>query len=86
MDETLGTYIGKITHFFSKINVAIVLIEEGLLKKGDTIRIKGHTTDFEQKVASMQIDHKEIAEAKPGDDIGMKMDQPVHEHDKVYKV
>ena len=86
MDETLGTYIGKITHFFSKINVAVVLIEEGLLKKGDTIRIKGNTTDFEQKVASMQVQHKEIEEAKPGDDIGMKMDQPVHEHDKVYKV
>jgi translation elongation factor EF-1alpha len=85
-DESLGEPVGKITHFFSKVSVAVVEITKGMLKKGDKIRIKGHTTDFEMEIKSMQIEHKEIPEAKVGDDIGMKVDNPVREHDLVYKI
>ena len=78
--------IGKISHVFKKINVAIIDIADGELNVGDTIHIKGHTTDFEQKIASMQIEHEQIQKAKKGDSIGLKVENPVHEHDEVYLV
>jgi translation elongation factor EF-1alpha len=78
--------IGKITHYFNKINVGIIEITDGELAVGDTIHIKGHTTDFTQTVTSMQIEHEKIDKAKKGDDIGLKVDNSVHEKDEVYKV
>ena len=78
--------IGKITHVFKKINVAVLQLTDGELNTGDTIHIKGHTTDFTQVINSMQIEHDSIQKAKKGDDIGLKVDNPVHEHDEVYKV
>jgi putative protease len=78
--------IGKITHYFGKIDVGIIKIENGELNIGDTIHIKGHTSDFTQQVTSMQIEHDQIQKAKKGDDIGIKVDQKVHEHDEVYLV
>jgi translation elongation factor EF-1alpha len=78
--------IGKITHYFNKINVGIIEIIDGELAVGDTIHVKGHTTDFTQTVTSMQIEHEKIDKAKKGDDIGLKVDNPVHEKDEVYKV
>ena len=79
--------IGEITHYFSKIGVGVIRItsDDGL-KKGDTIHIKGATSDFEQKLESMQINHQEVAEAKKGDSIGLKVKGPVREHDAVFKV
>ena len=78
--------IGKITHYFSNIGVAVVDLLS-TLKKGDKIRIVGgQDTDFEQKVESMQIDHKEVKSAKKGDSVGMKINQRVHEGYKVFKV
>jgi translation elongation factor EF-1alpha len=79
------TEIGKIAHYFSKIGVAVIQLT-GDLKVGDTIHVKGAATDFTQKVDSMQIQHEKIDEAKPGDDIGMKVVANAHEHDKVFKV
>lgn len=81
MDE-----IGKVTHYFNKISVAIIEIMEGSLTAGDTIRIKGATTDFEQEVTSMQIEHREVGEAKQGDAVGIKVSQPVRAQDIVYVV
>ena len=78
--------IGKITHYFGKIDVGIIKIENGELNIGDTIHIKGHTSDFTQQVNSIQIEHEQIQKAKKGDDIGIKVDQKVHEHDEVYLV
>ncbi len=75
--------IGKITHFFPKINVAVIELE-GVLKSGDTIEIEGHGTSFEQKVDSMQINHMNVPSAKKGDAIGMKVAQPVKEGDVVF--
>jgi putative protease len=78
--------IGAVTHFFGHISVAVIKIEHGSLKVGDTIHIKGHATDFSQKIDSMQIEHSNIEEAKPGDAIGLKVVDKVRQHDKVYKV
>ncbi len=78
--------IAKITHCFNNINVAVLQLIDDELNVGDTIHIKGHTTDFTQVINSMQIEHKSIQKAKKGDDIGLKVDNPVHEHDEVYKV
>lgn len=77
--------IGQVTHYFNKINVAVISLTDEL-KIGDTIHILGHTTDFTQKVTSMQIEHKNVDTVKPGDDFAMKVIEPVREHDVVYKV
>lgn len=77
--------IGKIFSYFSKIGVAAIKLTAAL-KKGDTIHIKGATTDFKQKVASMQIENKVVDSAKKGDDIGIKVKDRVRPNDKVYKV
>ena len=76
--------VGKVTHFFSKICVAVVELKRPL-KVGDTIAIKGPTTDIEQKVDSMQIEHESVKEAKAGQSIGMKVADRVRETDLVYK-
>ena len=78
--------IGKITHYFGHLGVAVLKIENGSLMVGDEIQIKGATTDFKQKVDSMQIEHSKVEEAKVGDDIGLKVKEKVREHDDVYKV
>jgi len=81
-----GKLIGKITHYFSNIGVAVIDLTAPL-KEGDTIRVVGgQETDFEQKVSSMQIDHKEVKSAKKGDSVGMKVDEKVHEGYRVFKV
>ena len=76
--------IGQITHFFSKISVAVIELK-ATLNVGDTIVIKGPNTDFEQVVDSMQIEHKNIQRAEKGQSIGLKMNDRVREKDKVYK-
>ncbi len=80
-----GTQIGQITHYFDHVNVAAFTLTEPL-RVGDTIHILGHSTDFQQKVTSLQIEHQSVNEAKPGDDVGMKVVQKVHAHDKVFKL
>jgi putative protease len=76
--------IGRITHFFSKISVAVIELK-ATLKVGDTIAIKGPTTDFEQVVDSMQIEHENVPKADAGQSIGLKVAQRVRETDIVYK-
>lgn len=78
--------VGRVTHYFSHVGVAGVLIEAEGLKVGDIIRIEGHTTDCTQQVSSMQLDHVPIQVAKPGQDIGLKVEEHVREHDVVFKV
>jgi len=75
------TKIGKITHYFDKISVGIIKLEAPL-KKGDTIKIG----EAEQPIESMQVDHKDIDEGKPGDEVGVKVSQKVREGEEVYKV
>lgn len=84
MSEENVQEIGKITHFFSKISVAVIELKASL-KVGDTIIIKGPTTDFEQLVDSMQIEHENVQQAETGQSIGLKVAQRVRETDIVYK-
>jgi len=77
--------IGKISHFFGNISVGIIELTDAL-KAGEKIHIKGSSTDFEQAVDSMQIEHQNVDNAKSGDAIGIKVAQKVKENDQVYKV
>ena len=78
------TKVGSVTHYYDKIGVAVVDILAPL-KVGDKIKVTG-STEFEQEVGSMQVEHEDIKKAKKGDQIGMKVDQPVKDKDEVFKV
>jgi hypothetical protein len=75
--------LGLIDHYFDKISVAAIRVK-GPFKVGDVIHILGHTTNFYQRVDSMQIDHQEVVKVKKGDDVGLKIKDFVRDHDKVY--
>jgi putative protease len=77
--------IGKVTHYFPKIGVAVVKLTDDI-NDGDQIRIAGSHSNFNQLVTSMQIEHKNIISAKKGQEIGMKVVQPVREGDLIYKM
>ena len=77
--------VGEVLHYFGKIGVAALKVKAEI-KVGDTLHIKGHTTDLTQKADSIQIERKEIPSAKAGDDIGIKVTAHVRQDDKVYKV
>lgn len=78
--------IGKVIHYFGKPRVAAIEITDGELHVGDTIHIRGHTSDFTQRVDSMQIEHAPVEYAKAGDNIGVQVVEHAHEHDQVYRV
>ena len=82
MEENL---VGKVTHFFGRPSVGMIELSDSL-KVGDTIHIKGKSSDFTQPVSSMRIEFTDVNEAKAGDLIGTKVDQKVHKDDQVYKV
>ncbi len=78
--------IGRITHYFAKVNVGILEMTKGKLSIGDTIHVKGHSTDFYQNIESMQEDHSPVEVVKPGDLVGIKVDHTVREKDLVFRV
>lgn len=78
--------VGTVIQFFAKPCVAAVEITAGSLSIGDTIKIKGATTDFEQKIESMEIDRKPVPSASVGQAVGIKVKDRVRPHDKVFKV
>jgi translation elongation factor EF-1alpha len=80
-----GKEIGRVTHFFDKIGVCVVELNDNL-KIGDKISVVGATTNFEQEIESMQVDHKEVENAKKGDAIGLRVKEKVRPNDKVYLV
>ena len=77
--------IGTVSDYFAKIGVAGIDLE-GTLRAGDTVHIVGHTTDLEQTVDSIQIEHEQVEEAKAGDAIGVKVGERCRGGDVVYKV
>lgn len=77
--------VGKVAHFYGGIGVAVIELS-GALKVGDEIHVKGATTDFTQKIDSMQVEHKSIEAAKKGDSIGLKVAEKVRQGDVVFKV
>ena len=78
--------VGKIVKFFAKPSVAALEITDGTLSVGDRIRIKGHTTDFEDTITSMQEENKPLEKAVSGQMIGIRVKERAREHDIVYKV
>lgn len=80
-----GKLIGKISHYFSKIGVAVIELLD-TLRVGDTIRIIGGETDFNQVVESMEIERQKIETARAGDSVGLKVSQKVRDGYKVYKI
>ena len=85
MDETELKEIGKVTHYFSRINVAVVQLSDRV-SVGDRILIRGSTTNFEQAIESMQIEHENVTVAERGQSIGLKVKERVREGDQVYRI
>jgi hypothetical protein len=78
--------IGRVTHYFDHLKVAVIKLEKGKgLKVGDSVRIEGGELDYEQKIASLQVDHEDVKSVKAGDDFGTKVKKKVHEGYRVYK-
>ena len=78
--------LGRVTHYFGKIGVAGIKITQDTLAVGDTIHIKGHTSDFTQKVDSIQVEGQPVEEATAGESVGIKVSEHAREHDTVYKL
>jgi U32 family peptidase len=78
--------VAMIIKFFSKPSVAALEITKGVIRVGDLLRFKGHTTDFTDEIKSMEIDNQTVEEAKVGDLVGIKVKERVRENDKVFKV
>jgi len=76
--------IGTVTHYFSHLSVAAVTLT-GTLHVGDRIHISGHTTDVEQTVDSMEVDHAKVESAGQGDDVALAVKDHVREHDRIYR-
>ena len=77
--------VGRVTHYFDHLKVAVLALN-GDLKLGDKIHIVGHGTDLFQRVSSMQIEHRSVVWVKPGDHVALKVIEPVHEHDAVFRI
>jgi putative protease len=78
--------IGVVTHYYGHLSVAAIRLESGSLSVGDTIRVLGHTSDFRQRIVSMQIEHQAVTEAGKRQEIGLKVTEHARENDLVYKV
>ena len=81
----MEVHIGKVTHYWDHIHVAGVVLN-GKLKVGDKVHIKGHTTDLEEIVGSIHIEHVQVQEANVGDSVGITVAEPVREHDEVFVI
>lgn len=82
-----GERIGIVTHYYGHLAVAVVKLDPGAtMRVGDNIHIKGHTSDFGQRVESLQIGHAQVQEVGPNDDFGLKVVDHAREHDVVYRV
>jgi len=78
--------VAVVVKFFSRPGVAALEITNGVIKVGDVLRYKGHTTDFTEEIKSMEIDNQAVEEAKVGDLVGIKVKERVRENDKAFKV
>lgn len=77
--------VGKVAHFFTRINVAVVELKAPV-SVGDKLVIRGPTTDLEQTIESMEIEHEKVTRAEAGQSIGLKVKDRVRENDTVYKI
>jgi hypothetical protein len=78
--------VGTVTHYYSHIGVAIIQINNGSLKTGDSIHIQGHTTNFTQPVESMELEHQHVDQAATGQTVGLRVKDEARVHDIVYLI
>ncbi len=78
--------IGKVTHYYDKIGVAVVEVKNQPLKVGDRVKVSGHDSEFTQEVSSLQMEHEKVAEVAPGETVGVKVGKPVKAGDVLYLV
>jgi translation elongation factor EF-Tu-like GTPase len=78
--------VGIVTHYYNHLSVAIIQLESGSVRTGDTIHIKGHTSDFRQQVGSIEVNHAHVDQVQAGESFGVKVNDHAREHDVVYKV
>jgi putative protease len=81
----METKIGHITHFYNRISVGVLDLTDKL-ELGDKVHILGHTTDFIQNVTSMEIEHKKVTSVGPGDEVALKVIEPVRNGDELFKI
>ncbi len=77
--------IGYITHYYNRISVGVLDLTDDL-ELGDKVHILGHSTDFIQNVTSMEIEHKKVTSVGPGDEVALKVIEPVRKGDRIYKI
>ncbi len=80
-----GIRVGTVAHYFDHLNVAVLQLSEHI-RVGETLHFLGHSTDFKQAIGSLQIEHRSVTEAKPGEDVAMKVEQRVRPNDSVFRV
>ena len=78
--------IGIVTHYYSHLSVAVLRLDSGSLRVGDTIHVVGHTSDFRQRIESMQIEHQPVSEVSAGQEFGLRVTEHARDGDTVYKV
>ena len=74
------------THYYSHLSVAIIRLESGALRVGDVIHIRGHTTDFSQKVESLEVNHAPVTKVRANEEFGLKVAEHAREHDVVFRL
>ena len=77
--------VGTVTHYFGHLSVAAVRMESGSLRVGDMIHVVGRTSDFRQRIESMQVEHAPVSEVRAGQEFGLKVTDHARENDSVYK-
>ena len=86
LEPVQGEEVGIVTHYFSKPRVAVLKIKKGKIEVGDSLAFRGHTTNFKQKIESLQINHKSVQSAARGQEVGLQVKARVRPHDTVYKI
>ena len=81
-----GVLVGEVIHYFGKVKAAVIKVNKDKLSIGDNVRIKGHTTDFEEKIDSMQVDNEPVESGAKGEEVAIKVKKKVRRGDGVYKI
>ena len=78
--------VGTVTHFFKGPSVAIVTVTDGEIAVGDEVRFKGHTSDFIERITSMEVDHQKVERATVGHEVAIQVVERARQHDQVFKL
>lgn len=78
--------MGRVSHYFQHVGAAIVVVEQGEIRVGDTLQFRGHTTDHKSRVEHIELEHQSIPVARAGQTVGIQVPERVREHDQVYRL